>query len=160
MTPTRFTNPLPRKRLSNTIVLARCAAVVVLLYCAVAHAQFGGSTTELPIAWVVVPWIAVIALAISSRWFSAHPRQLTQRAMRRGVAAYAFLEIVPVSVCLILSLMFEAAKDVGIGLFAMSLMGIVFSGLALLGLTTLAFIADIVIRRTRTRASPGVHHKC
>lgn len=85
----------------------------------------------MPVALMTVPWGLLIALAIGARFLAPAWRAGLWQATRRALAAYAFLEIVPLLVAIVLKVAFDIGGYSGMAVYLMALMGVLFSGLVL-----------------------------
>ncbi|MBW8811757.1 MAG: hypothetical protein JF591_23730 [Lysobacter sp.] len=70
--------------------------------------------------------------------------------------AYLLIEFVPVVVCMLVIAVFDVGRTAGLMFWAMSLMGVIFSGLVLLTFISVALLLDWVVScwRGRKAASP------
>lgn len=138
----------------------RCARTAVLglaLLGAVgsAQAQFGASgTSDLPLHWVFGPWIVLVGALSAAWWLRPSWRPRLCKAMRRGVLAYLFVEFVPVLVCMFAAGLFDVWKTAAMMFWALSFLGVIFSGLVLLVLVSLALALDWVFSCRRVAQQP------
>lgn len=123
-----------------------------------AQAQFGATgVSDLPWWLVWGPWV-VLAIALPGAWWwrrAWRPRLCT--AMRRAVIAYLFIEFVPVLTCMLVIAVFDVGRTAGMMLWAMSMLGVIFSGLVLLTFVSLALALDGLVacrRKPRTGSPP------
>jgi hypothetical protein len=111
-----------------------------------AQAQFGASgDSDLPIFLVFGPWIILLIVLFGARWLHPARRQRFYTAVRRVLAVYLFIEIVPVVACLLLVAIFDVGQSAGLAFWVVSMMGAIFSGLALLVFISLALTLDWVV---------------
>lgn len=64
---------------------------------------------------------------------------------RRALMVYFFIEIVPICVCLALKAIFDVGQQAGLIFWALSMMGVIFSGLVLLLFILVALTLDWVV---------------
>lgn len=121
-----------------------------------AQAQFAASgDSDLPIFLVFGPWIILLIVLFGARWLRPARRQRFYTAVRRALAVYLFIEIVPIIVCLLLVAIFDVGQSAGLGFWVVSMMGAIFSGLVLLVFISLALTLDWVaslLRKEKERA--------
>ncbi|MCZ7450249.1 hypothetical protein O8B93_21940 [Agrobacterium rhizogenes] len=110
-----------------------------------AHAQFGATGGgDLPTFFVFGPWIILLAVILGSWRLYPAGRPRLCKAMRRALFVYTFVEIVPISVCLLLMPIFNMAQSAGLFFWVVSMMGVVFSGIVLSVFILAALILDWV----------------
>ncbi|MFF0921727.1 hypothetical protein ACFYE8_18720 [Rhizobium leguminosarum] len=111
-----------------------------------AQAQFGASgTTDLPLFLVFGPWIILVVAPFGLRWIYPALWLRLCTAARRALIIYLFIEIVPIFVCLLLIAIFDVGRPAGLGFWVVSMMGVIFSGLVLLLLISVALSLDWVV---------------
>lgn len=115
-----------------------------------AQAQFGATgTSDLPMWLVLGPWVVLLLVLPIAAWLRPAWRPRLCTAVRRGVIAYLLLEFVPVVVCMIVIAVFDVGRNAGLMFWAMSLMGVIFSGLVLLTFILIALALDGVVTGLR-----------
>ena len=115
-----------------------------------AQAQFGASgDRDLPTFLVFGPWIILLFVLFGARWLRPARRQRLYTAVRRALAVYLFIEIVPIIVCLLLVAIFDVGQSAGLGFWVVSMMGAIFSGLVLLVFISLTLTLDWIGSRLR-----------
>ncbi|QWF17010.1 hypothetical protein [Lysobacter capsici] len=124
-----------------------------------AQAQFGATgTSDLPLWFVLGPWVVLLLVLPLAWWLRPAWRPRLCTAVRRGVIAYLLIEFVPVLVCILVIAVFDVGRTAGLMFWAMSLMGVIFSGLVLLTFILVALALDGVVtcwRRMRAARRPG-----
>jgi len=128
------------------------AAACSLLLGGPAHAQFGGGQAEMPVALLSVPWAVLVVAAIAARFLAPAWRAGFWRATRRALAAYAFLEVVPLFVAIVLKAGFDIGGQGGLTIYALAMMGVLFSGLVLCVFISAAIVVEATWRWARRRA--------
>lgn len=117
-----------------------------------AQAQFGATgTSDLPLWFVLGPWVVLLLVLPIAWWLRPTWRPRLCTAVRRGVIAYVLIEFVPVVVCMLVIALFDVGRTAGLMFWAMSLMGVIFSGLVLLTFISLALLLDWVVSCWRCR---------
>ena len=128
------------------------AAACTLMLGSAAHAQFGGGQDDLPMALVAVPWAVLVVAALAARFLAPAWRAGFWRAARRALAAYAFLEIVPLFVAIVLKAALGIGGQGGLTLYALAMMGVLFSGLVLCVFISAAIVIEAAWRWARRPA--------
>jgi|GEM_PF-4094718 len=123
-----------------------------------ARAQFGATgSSDLPLWWVLGPWVVLLVVLPIAWWLRPAWRPRLCKAVRRGVIAYLLIEFVPVVTCMLVIVLFDVGRNAGLVFWAMSLMGVIFSGLVLLTFITVALMLDGLVslfRRTKATHPP------
>lgn len=124
-----------------------------------ARAQFGATgTSDLPLWLVLGPWVVLLLVLPVAAWLRPAWRPRFCKAVRRGVIAYLLIEFVPILVCLLVIGLFDVGRNAGLILWAMSMMGVIFSGLVVLTFISVALILDGVVycwRRLKADRPPA-----
>ena len=128
------------------------AAAGTLLLGGPAHAQFGGGQSDLPVALLTLPWAALAVAALAVRFLAPAWRSGFWRATRRALAAYAFLEIVPLFVAIVLKAAFGIGGQGGMAVYLLAMMGVLFSGPVLCVFITAAVAIEALWRWVRRPA--------
>lgn len=126
---------------------ARIAAFFLALMGCIgqAKAQFGASgTSDLPLHLVFGPWIVLLGVLPVAGWLRPSWRPRLCKAARRAVAGYLFIEFVPLLVCMLAAGLFDVWKNAALMAWALSMLGVIFSGLVLLLFVSVALILDWV----------------
>ncbi|MGO1001887.1 hypothetical protein [Lysobacter sp. CA196] len=109
------------------------------------QAQFGASgTSDLPLHLVLGPWVVLVGGLSAAWWLRPSWRPRLCKAMGRALLGYLFLEFVPVLVCMLAAGLFDVWKTAALMFWALSLMGVIFSGLVLLVFVSAALTLDWV----------------
>ncbi|MBT2750088.1 MULTISPECIES: hypothetical protein [unclassified Lysobacter] len=120
------------------------------------QAQFGATgSSALPLSLVFGPWIILLAGLPAAAWLRPAWRPRLCKAVRRGVLAYLFVEFVPLLVCLLIKGIFGIGQEAGLMAWALTMMGVIFSGLVLLTFILVALVLDWVV--PLFRAAPSVN---
>lgn len=121
-----------------------------------AQAQFGASGgSDLSWGWFAGPWIVLVVALPGAWWLRRAWRPRLCTAIRRAVVAYLLVEFVPLLVCLLLIGLFDVGRTAGMMAWAISMLGVMFSGLVLLTFVTLALVLDgLVACLRKTQAAP------
>lgn len=123
-----------------------------------AQAQFGATgTSDLPTWFVLGPWFVLLVLLPIAWWLRPAWRPRLCKAVSRGVIAYLLIEFVPVVTCMFVIALFDVGRNAGLMFWAMSLMGVIFSGLVLLTFMTVALMLDWLVslfRKTKAAHPP------
>ncbi|WP_057923221.1 hypothetical protein [Lysobacter capsici] len=141
--------------------LTRIVALCLILIACIdpARAQFGATgTSDLPMLFVLGPWVVLLVVLPIAWWLRPAWRPRLCTALCRGVIAYLLIELVPVVTCMIVIAVFDVGRTAGLMFWAMSLMGVLFSGLVLLTFIAVALILDAVVaffRRTKADRPPA-----
>lgn len=113
-----------------------------------AQAQFGASgASDLPLHLVFGPWIVLVGALSAAWWLRSSWRPRLCKAMRRAVAGYLLLEFVPLLVCMLAAGLFGIWKTAAMMAWALSMLGVIFSGLVLLVFVSVALALDWVCSR-------------
>lgn len=117
-----------------------------------AHAQFGGGESDMPVALLTLPWAVLVVAAVAARFLAPARRAGFWRAARRALAAYAFLELVPLVVAIVLKAAFGIGGQGGMAVYLLAVMGVLFSGPVLCVLITAAMALEAAWRWARRPA--------
>jgi hypothetical protein len=129
-----------------TRIAALCLALLACI--GQSQAQFGASgTSDLPLHLVFGPWFILLGALPAAWWLRPSWRPRLCKAMRRAVAGYLFLEFVPLLVCMLAAGLFDAWKTAALMFWALSMLGVIFSGLVLLVFVSVALALDWAFSR-------------
>lgn len=118
------------------------------------QAQFGATgSSELPLSLLLGPWIILLLVLPVAAWLRPTWRPRLCKAVRRGVLAYLFIEFVPLLVCLLIKGIFGVGAEAGLMSWALTMMGVIFSGLVLLTFISVALVLDWVVSLFRRAPS-------